>query len=315
MKRAVLLLLPLLAGFSLAQEGPTSEASPNGTIATVANFPVERVQTPTAVDLYCAGFVGKTESKSDYVIGGLESPFTTNFGRGDVIYLNGHGYEAGQQYTIIRELRDPNRYELYPGQFAALKAAGQPYEELARVRIIDTRGQKAIARIEFACNTVDPGDLAIPFVEKTTVNFRPPVRFDRYALASGQASGRILLAKDFDSEIGTGAKVYLNMGANQGLKVGDFLRVERTAGEVVRDPVDSLSFKSPSYEMTEAEPPITNPGPLDKGKGLKIDTAEFPRRGVGELVVLGTSPTTATAMIVFSLEPVHVGDTVELDQQ
>jgi hypothetical protein len=41
----------------------------------------------------------------------------------------------------------------------------------------------------------------------------------------------------------------------------------------------------------------------------------MPRRGVGEIVILGTTPTTATGMIVFSLEPVHVGDTVELDQQ
>ena len=54
MKKAVFLLLPLLAGFSLAQEGSPSEASPSGTVATAANFPVERVQKPTAADLYRA---------------------------------------------------------------------------------------------------------------------------------------------------------------------------------------------------------------------------------------------------------------------
>lgn len=315
MKRAVFFVLPLLAAFSWAQAGSSPEPTPSGTVATTINFPIERVQTPGTADLYCAGFIAKTEAKNNYVIGGLESPFTTNFGRGDAIYLNGKGYEAGQQYTIIREQRDPNRFELYPGQFAAVHAAGQPYEELARVRIVDTRGRMAIARVEFACNSVVPGDLAVPFVEKTKVNFHPPLRFDRYAPASGQVSGRILLAKDFDSELGTGGKVYINIGANQGLKVGDFLRAERTAGEVVRDPVDSLSFNAPSYEITQADPPVANPGMLNRGKGPAIHTEEFPRRGVGEIVVIGTTPTTATGMIVFSLEPVHVGDSVELDQQ
>jgi hypothetical protein len=41
----------------------------------------------------------------------------------------------------------------------------------------------------------------------------------------------------------------------------------------------------------------------------------MPRRTVGEIVIIGVTPATATGMIVFSDEPVHVGDRVELDQQ
>ena len=315
MKRAVFFLLPLMAGLSWAQQAPSDAPTPNGTIATVINFPVEKVLTPSVADLYCAGFVRKPEPRSNFVTGGTESPFNTNFSNGEAIYLHGKGYEVGQQYTIIRELQDPNRYELYPGQFAAMKAAGRPYEELARVRIIDTRPRMAIARIEFSCDSVAPGDLVIPFEEKQIVNFHPPLRFDRFALANGQATGRILLAKDFDSELGAGGTVYVNIGSNQGLKVGDFLRAERLAEAVTRDAVDSLSFKADAYEMTQNEPPLVNPSVLDRGHGPVIHTDQMPRRGVGEIVILGTTPTTATGMIVFSLEPVHVGDTVELDQQ
>jgi hypothetical protein len=316
MKRAVFFLLPLMAGLSWAQQGtPSDEPTPSGTVATVINFPVEKVQTPSTADLYCAGFIRKPEPRNNFVTGGTESPFNTNFGNGEVIYLHGKGYEAGQQYTVVRELKDPNRYELFPGQFASVKAAGRPYEELARVRIIDTRPRIAIARIEFSCDSVAPGDLVVPFEEKKLVNFHPPLRFDRFALANGQASGRILMAKDFDSELGTGGTVYVNIGANQGLKVGDFLRAERSGAAVTHDPVDSLSFRANSYEMTQNEPPTINPTLLDRGHGPIIHTDEMPRRGVGEIVILGTTATTATGMIVFSLEPVHVGDTVELDQQ
>jgi hypothetical protein len=35
---------------------------------------------------------------------------------------------------------------------------------------------------------------------------------------------------------------------------------------------------------------------------------------VGEVVVLSTTPNTSTGMIVFSMESVHAGDNVELDQ-
>jgi hypothetical protein len=316
MKRAVFFLLPLMAGLSWAQQDLTSDGpTPSGTAATVVNFPVEKVQTPSMADLYCAGFLRKSEPKNNFVTGGTESPFNTNYGNGEAIYLHGKGYEVGQQYTIIRELQDPNRYELYPGQFAGIKAAGRPYEELARVRIIDTRSHMAIARIEFSCDTVAPGDLVVAYEEKKLVNFHPPLRFDRFALANGQPSGRILMAKDFDSELGTGGTVYVNIGANQGLKVGDFLRAERSGTAITQDPVDSLSFKADSYEMTQNEPPAINPTMLDRGHGPVIHTDDMPRRGVGEIVILGTTPTTATGMIVFSLEPVHVGDTVELDQQ
>lgn len=316
MKRTVFFLLPLMAGLSWAQQGmPSDEPTPSGTVATVVNFPVEKVQTPSVADLYCAGFIRKPEAKSNYVTGGTESPFNTNFVGGEAIFLHGKGYEAGQQYTIIRELRDPNRYELFPGQFATLKAAGHPYEELARIRIVDTRAHMAIARIEFSCDSVAPGDLVVPFEERKLINFHPPVRFDRFALANGQASGRILMAKDFDSELGTGGTVYVNIGSNQGLKVGDFLRAERLPTAVTRDPVDSLSFKADAYELTQNETPIINPTFLDRGHGPVINTDEMPRRGVGEIVILETTPNTATGMIVFSLEPVHVGDAVEIDQQ
>jgi hypothetical protein len=36
---------------------------------------------------------------------------------------------------------------------------------------------------------------------------------------------------------------------------------------------------------------------------------------VGEIVVIGVTPTTATGMIVLAMEDVHAGDGVELDEQ
>lgn len=316
MKRAVLALLISLPLGVFAQDGSASDPAPAGTLPTSVTIPVEKVQTPTTADLYCAGFVSKSVvSKSKFVAGGQESPFTTNYANGEAIFLHGKDYQVGQEYTIVRELKDPNRYELFSGQWSAVKAAGQPYEELARVQIVDTRSKMAIARVEYSCDTVMPGDYAIPFTDKSAVAFHPPMKFDRFAPANGQVNGRIIMAKDFDSELGNGAKVYLNIGANQGLKVGDYVHAVRSFAATSHDPVESLSFRAPTLEPTQKNLPATDPDFFSRTSGPQIHVADMPRKAVGEIVILGTTPTTATGMIVFSLEPVHVGDRVEVEQQ
>lgn len=312
MKTAVLILLIALP---LGLQAQTSEPTPDGTTPTSETFPVEKVQLPTNADLNCAGFLSKeVGSREKYVAGGLESPFTTQFANDEAIFLNGHGYELGKEYEIVRELKDPNRYELFPGQWSALKASGHPYEELGRVVIVDTRHKMAIAKVEFSCNTILPGDFAIPYVEKPTFAFHAPMRFDRFIAANG-ASGRILLAKDFDSELGNGVKVYMNIGSSQGLKVGDYLRATRTYEATAHDSVDSLSFAVTAMEPTQARQPRLDGGWMNQTNGPNIHIADMPRRGVGEIVIISTTPSTSTGMIVFSLEPVHVGDRVEVDQQ
>ena len=320
MKKTGLLLLLCMTAAAAAQQAdpnPANQSTPEGTVPTSVSFPVERVQTPTSSDLYCAGFVNKQVlPNSNFVLGGLESPNTTKFVNNDLIYLAGHGYQAGQQYTIVRELRDANRYEIFAGQHSMLAAMGQPYAELARVRIVDTRSKSAVGHIEFSCEPVDPGDIAIPYAEKQPVVFHPPLRFDRFSPPNGKVNGRIVLGKDFDSELGTGKKVYINVGANQGIKVGDYFRAVRSYTADLNDPVDSLSFKASTVEDTQRREPNIEPHMFTQsGKGPTIHVSDYPRRAVGEIVVIGTTPTTATGMIVFALEGVHLGDRVELDEQ
>jgi len=316
MKKVVLIGLMILPLSLWAQQSSAGDPTPSGTIATSVTFPVERVVTPTHADLYCSGFIGKPiQTHAKFVAGGLDSPFTTQFGSSEALFLNGKGYEVGQEYTIVRELKDPNRYELYPGQWAALKAAGQPYEELGAVKIVDTRNKMTVAQVEFACDTILPGDYAIPFVDKSSVNFHPPMRVDRFAPSNGQLSGKIIMAKDFDSELGTGAKVYLNIGSNQGLKVGDYFKAARSYETTSHDSVDKLSFNAPSLDPTQLKQPSVEQGFLNRTNGPEIHIAEMPRRMIGEIVILGTTPSTATGMIVYSLEPMNIGDRIELDQQ
>jgi hypothetical protein len=231
-----------------------------------------------------------------------------------MIYLEGRGYSAGAEYEVVRALRDVNEYETFPGQAKMLKQTGQPYEEVGRVKIIDTRSKVAIGQVEYSCDGINPGDTAIPFAEKQAVTFHTPIHFDRFLPASGKLSGRIVMGKDFDSVLGTGHKVYLNIGANQGVKIGDFFRAVRSYEVDLRDPVDSLSFKAAVSEDTQKKTPSVDPTMFTKGNGPVIHVRDLPRRAVGEIVILTVTNTTATGMIVFALEDVHAGDGVEVDQ-
>ncbi|HTR65380.1 MAG TPA: hypothetical protein VMH85_06385 [Terriglobales bacterium] len=316
MKKTGLLLVLCAALAASAQQNTSGDQTGTNPIVTAASFPFERVQTPTDADLYCAGFISEhVLPDANYVAGGLHTPIASKFQNGDLIYLTGGSYQAGQQYSILRELRDPNEQELFQGQGRLLKMLGQPYSELGRVRILDTRSKMAVAQVDFSCDSMVPGDIVVPFAEKTPISFHSPVRFDRYLPASNKTSGRIVMAKDFDSEIGTGGKVYLNVGSNQGVKVGDYFRATRSYEADLKDPVDSLSFKASESEDTEKNQAAFEPNLLTRTKGPSIHVADMPRRAVGEIVVLSTGPSTSTGMIVFSLEDVHVGDDVELDEQ
>ena len=315
MKKTGLLVL-LLATAAWAQNGVENAPleAPQGTAPSTNSFPGQRIQTPTYSDLYCAGFISKhILPDANFVAGGLQTPTTTKFVRGDMVYLQGTGYVLGAEYEIVRELRDINEYEMFPGQARVLKQTGQPYEEVGHVKVIDTRSHDAIAQIDYSCDGINPGDTAIPFAEKQLVNFHSPVRFDRYLPSGNKASGRIVMGKDFDSELGTGNKVYINLGSNQGVKIGDYYRAVRSYEADLHDPVDSLSFKAAVSEDTQKRMPSIDANFLTKTNGPTIHVRNLPRRAVGEIVIIGVTDTTATGMIVFALEDVHAGDGVELD--
>ncbi len=316
MKKTGLLVLVLAtAAWGQSSSDSNPPADPQGTAPTTNSFPTQRVQMPTYADLYCAGFINRqTLPDANYVAGGLETPSTTKFTRGDMVFLQGTGYSTGAEYEIVRALRDTNEYEMYPGEKKLMKETGQPYEEVGRVKIIDTRSKAAIGQIEYACDGINPGDTAIPFAEKLSVSFHPPVKFDRFLPASNRLSGRVVMGKDFDSVLGTGHKLYINLGANQGVKVGDYFRAVRNYEADLDDPVDSLSFKAAIAEDTQKKTPSVDPHMFTKSNGPVIHVRDLPRRAVAEIVIIGVTPTTATGMVVFSLEDIHAGDHVEKDE-
>jgi hypothetical protein len=318
MKKTGILLVLLAAVAAYAQQSDSTAAidGPAGTAPTSVSFPFERVQTPTHADLYCAGLINQQKlPDANFIAGGLQTPNTTRYTTGQLVYLEGSGYQVGQEYTVLRETINPSKHEIFPGQTHILNGLGQPYADEGLIKIVDTRQKMAVAQIEFSCDGILPGDLLIAYAERPAISFHPPVRFDRFAPAGAKTSGRIVMARDFDGMVATGSKVYLNVGSNQGVKPGDYFRAVRLYSADKSDEADTLSFSASQIDDSQKNPPAIDPTFLNRTKGGAIHTANLPRRSVGEIVVLSSTPTTATGMIVFALEDVHIGDGVELDEQ
>lgn len=259
--------------------------------------------TPTRSDMYCSGFL-TSEKVSDklFVAAGHNSPDQTRFaGASDTIFIHGQGMKEGERYQIVRPVKDTNHYEVYPGQRATLRGLGTPYLELAVVKVTDVQKNTAIAAFELSCSDVMPGDYAVLLAEREAPPFRK-VSLERYTPPTGKPQGRIVLAKEFDAFLGSKYKAYVNIGADKGLKPGDYLRATRTYSSAYRDPVTGLSLKATEYDDTQKAPER-----LPRG-----DVSSLPRRTVGDAIVLQVHPKTATIMVLTALEELQVGDGVEV---
>ena len=307
------LWLMLLAVGTVAQNPAPAKplAAKPSTDSEIAQAKIARLMTtPTESDMYCSGFVSQQSMPTNsFMAGGLNTPEEANYSDRETVFLTGGSYQVGAKFAVLRQIRDLNDYAPFKDQKKVLAAAGSTYQELGRVRVIDVQKTIAIATVELSCDPFNPGDLMIPWVERPLPNYReqvPMTQVGRLAPPNGKLMARIIAADAPQSSmlVTSKTKPYLNVGANQGVKAGDYFRVVR---DYVPDPydIDSLSHKASIVEMSTVNAPAFG----------KERLKEFPRRVLGEIMVLYTTPTTATATVTRALEAMQVGDMVELMEE
>jgi hypothetical protein len=240
-------------------------------------------------------------NKGNFVLGGEGSPHVSKYGQRDSIFIAGSGYQEGGEYRIVRQVADPNKNEVFPGQMGMLKKVGKQYADIALVKVYFLDSKSAVADVEFSCQPVVPGDLVIPSQAREVPQYPVRPEFKRFIHESGDNAGRIIQANDFDYFLGAGQKVYLNMGSDK-VKPGDYVRISRSFQAKEMPPVDRLVFKAKTYEDTQKDPGVLT----------NADMKNFPVKGLGEAMVISSNANSSTAVITLSLEDIHIGDTVEV---
>ena len=109
----------------------------------------------------------------------------------------------------------------------------------------------------------------------------------------------VVTTKNFGQVAGTQGIVYVNLGAAQGVKVGDYVRVFRHQGTRAESAYQTSGTAYKMYGFGSA-PQI-----------YKSD--DLPREILGEGIVLRVSPNASTVLVTLSLREIYVGDYIELE--
>jgi len=268
-----------------------------------ANRPLHEATSPDYTAVYCSGFVTNERVPSDVrLMSGEESADKIVFISGDYIYINrgsAQGVRVGDRFSIVRPDKDPNQVPWFKWQEKLLKAMGTEYIDAGQVEVTTVHPNVSIGLIKFSCDYMQRGDIALPMTERPSPPFKPAEKFDKFAPVSGKSVGMLVAGLTFTQAYGKNSTVYVNLGSNQGVKLGDYLRVFRYQGSTS---ATSVNFPDYQYSMYGFG---TTP--------VKYKWNDMPRDVIGEGIVINVSHNACTIFISYSKIDMYAGDYAEIE--
>lgn len=308
----------------------TQQQQPRPTVILPKDEGPPRVAGRT--DLYCAGFIQYVPfpTPAVQIIGGDQEQEQRVYAEGDYVFINTgsrQGVSVGQTFSVVRP-----RGKL-TSKFTRKKGyLGVFVRELGQLRVVEVKENVSVAFVEVSCELMLNGDLLQPSPQRLAPNERSEIALDRFADPSGKQNGRIVLARDSREMVSRNQIVYIDLGAEDNIKAGDYFTVYRPAGtgrvtnlkneEIApakHDGFESDSYAGGKYSMqSQRTKDYTNtPGLYIRDDAvttheIKRRRPRVPRKVLGELVILSVQTRTATAIITRVAQEVHTGDYVEL---
>jgi hypothetical protein len=322
--KALLLSLACLPTFALATNAQTPAPQPQG--IAPSTHQEQRIADKTR--LYCAGYIRhQTLSHMPEIVGALEEQEQRRYGDGDIVYINAgtqEGIKEGQTFQIIRPRGEVKGVHKQKQGFL-----GTYIQEVGQLQVFKVREKTSAAQITFTCDEALLGDLVAPLPERESPIQRADANLDVFADPSGKHTGRLMMAKDNRELITRNDIVYIDLGAEDQLKTGDYLTIYRPLGTGNITRVDEEEM-GPNRETGFSSRRFSGGGrgstanrAKDSGDGsyrgrpttsreVKKLRPAMPRKIVGEIVVIDVQLRTATAIITRVAGEVHTGDWVEI---
>ena len=108
-----------------------------------------------------------------------------------------------------------------------------------------------------------------------------------------------MAGKDYAQSFGKLSTVYVNLGANQGVKIGDYFRIFRYQGGMAETVPQNRGYQYMTYGFGSAP--------------MRYEWNELPREVLGEGIVINVDRNSSTMVITFSSIEVYAGDYVEIE--
>ena len=280
--------------------------------------PLAPPKVATGNDLYCAGFINAKPTPNYFqIVGAEEENIRYHLVRGDVVYLNAgrsQGVEPDMLYTIVRPRGDFRSPFVHT---SGERNLGVYTLELGVLRVFAVQETTSTARILFSCSDIQLGDLLRAFEDRRSPASDVSRPIPRYEPPSGKITGRIVLQRDQKEMLSPRDVVYIDLGQNCGIKVGDRFTIFREypddANTVRFNDDDIVQRRSGGYQSgTYKGGTFSNDHPSEGRQRVKNHRPEIPHKVVGELVVISVQGKSSTAVVTRTTQETHPGDWVEL---
>lgn len=251
----------------------------------------------------CSGFVTDQKVPEEFrLISGEQSNYKLTFTSGDYVFINrgqDKGVRVGDRFFVLRPNDYVGRTPWFKWQDKLMKAMGTPYVDGGQVRVVNVQPKVSVAQIIFSCDYIQRGDIVVPYQDRPIPPFKEAAAFDHFAPVSGKPMAMVVAGKDNSTALGKNSAVYVNLGANQGVKVGDYLRIFRYQGSTAETVPQTKDYQFTMYGFGSAP--------------QRYSWNDLPREILGEGIVFNVSRNSSTMMITLSSAAIYAGDYIEIE--
>ena len=251
----------------------------------------------------CSGFVTDQKVPDEIrLVSGEQSNYKITFARGDYVHINrgqDKGVRVGDRFSVVRPDKDPTDVPWFKWQEKLLKAMGTPYLDAGQVRVVNVQPKVSVAQVIFSCDYMQRGDILQPYQDRPAPPYKEPAAFDHFAPVSGKPVAMVVAGKDYGQIYGKLSAVYVNLGTNQGVKVGDYLRIFRYQGSMAETVPQTKGYQYFMYGFGSAP--------------MRYEWNDLPREILGEGIVINVNRNSSTMIITFNSIEVYAGDYIEIE--
>jgi len=251
----------------------------------------------------CSGFVSDQRVPDEMrLISGEQSNYKITFSRGDYVHINrgqDKGVRVGDRFSVVRPDKDPTDVPWFKWQTKLLRAMGQVYLDAGQLRVVNVQPKVSVAQVIFSCDYMQRGDILVPYQDRPAPPYKDPAAFDHFAPISGKPVAMVVAGKDYGQVFGKLSAVYVNLGTNQGVKVGDYFRIFRYQGSMAETVPQTKDYQYALYGFGSAP--------------SRYSWNDLPREVLGEGIVINVGRNSSTMIITFSSIEAYAGDYVEIE--
>ena len=258
---------------------------------------------PRDHDVYCAGGFTMSPPPGDtYIISGVESAVRLSFNQGDLVFINRgskQGVQEGNEFLVSRPVKERSAAKWFVWQKELMGAMGSAYADIGRIRVVHVDANTSTAQIVLFCDQMQRGDIVVPFTARQSPTYKPAAKLDIFAPPSGKEKAMVVAIRDFGQVAATGRVIYVNLGTQQGARIGNYYRIFRYQGD--------------RHSMVYAPRGQEHAVPGFGAAPASWNWSNVPREILGEGIVLNVSQNSSTVLITDSLREIYTGDYVEIE--